>query len=253
MLVAEFATGDTGDALETPRPGPGHLRYRELRTLLASGRFERYEEGRHYVALSLAEAETLRRAVHVRQGRRLLECGDGVDDGDGVDGVDGVTVTVTGGTQLALRVNDDSDTVLDCTSGFPQAPAFAVTSAHAALAFFDGQAYYPEPRLNVLLRALGSNARDSRRRFYAQTLGCRRRLARRWQKTPLSKLFLLLDAHAMLKQRSMAMRIKSAIQQRGWLLFDAFNSKFDTNKNGLLSPGEVGGASATIAWEPTSV
>ena len=57
----------------------------------------------------------------------------------------------------------------------------------------------------------------------------------------LAKVFLLPDAHAMLKQRSMAMRVKSAIRARGWLLFDAFNSKFDADKNGLLSPGEIFG------------
>ena len=50
---------------------------------------------------------------------------------------------------------------------------------------------------------------------------------------------MLPDAHAMLKQRSMAMRVRAAIKAKGWLLFDAFNSKFDADKNGLLSPGEV--------------
>ena len=54
-------------------------------------------------------------------------------------------------------------------------------------------------------------------------------------------MFVLPDAYAMLKQRSMAMRVKAAIRKRGWLLFDAFNSKFDADKNGLLSPGEVFG------------
>ena len=92
-------------------------------------------------------------------------------------------------TQLALRVNDaHADTVLDATAGWTPAPAFASASSHAALAYFDGRAYFSEPRLNVLLRALGRNARGDRRRFFTQTIGCRRRLARRWQATPLAKV-----------------------------------------------------------------
>jgi hypothetical protein len=163
-LIQEYS-----QSAATPRSHHGErkLEYGELKALLASGRFEAYEEGRFFVAVSLAEAETLRRAVHVRQGGPLL-------DGSR--------------TQLALRVNDQHDTVLDATTGWKPAPEWATSSSHAALAYFDGRAYYPEPRLNVLLRALAPNAREARRRFYSQTLGCRRRLARRWQQTPLAKV-----------------------------------------------------------------
>ena len=43
----------------------------------------------------------------------------------------------------------------------------------------------------------------------------------------------------MLQQRALAMRVKRAVKARGWLLFDAFNLVFDTDRNGLLSPSEV--------------
>ena len=96
-----------------------------------------------------------------------------------------------------------------------------------------------EAALNVLLRALATNVRDARRVFFCQTIGCRRRFSRRWQETPLARVFLLPDAFAMLKQRSLALRIKQSIKARNWLLFDAFHSKFDTDKNGELDASEL--------------
>jgi hypothetical protein len=61
-----------------------------------------------------------------------------------------------------------------------------------------------------------SNLRDARRVFFTQTVGCRRRFSKRWQETPISKLFLLPDAFAMLKQRSLAARVKTSIKKRNW-------------------------------------
>jgi len=45
----------------------------------------------------------------------------------------------------------------------------------------------------------------------------------------------------MLKQRSISQRLRKEIRKSGLLLYDAFN-KFDYDKNGFLSPGELWGA-----------
>ena len=80
-----------------------------------------------------------------------------------------------------------------------------------------------------------------RRLFFTLVVACRRRLAKRWEQTPLAKLFTLEDEWAMLKQRAQAVRVREAIKARGLLLHDAF-AKFDYSRTGMLSLDEVFGA-----------
>lgn len=44
------------------------LSYEQIRQILVSGRFDQFQRGRRFVALSLAEAETIRRIMHMRLG-----------------------------------------------------------------------------------------------------------------------------------------------------------------------------------------
>ena len=60
--------------------------------------------------------------------------------------------------------------------------------AHNALRFFDGDMHYGEPSLNVLVRALQLSSTLDRERFFAATVGVRRRMDRKWQETPLAKV-----------------------------------------------------------------
>lgn len=60
-LMAEFGDGGKGVSEES------------LNRMLTSGRLRPEHRGRYWVALSLAEAETLRRVLHVRCGRGLLD------------------------------------------------------------------------------------------------------------------------------------------------------------------------------------
>merc|ERR1719399_1102346 len=80
-----------------------------------------------------------------------------------------------------------------------------------------------------------------RRVFWTMAAACRRRLARRWEATPLARLFALEDEWSMMQQRAQAVRVRDAIRRRGLLLHDAF-VKFDYDRNGMLSLGEVYGA-----------
>jgi hypothetical protein len=127
--------------------------------------------------------------------------------------------------------------------------------------------------MQVLLRSLP--APPVQRRLYFNTIvACRRRLAKRWEQTPVAKLFTLDDEWSMLLQRAQAVRVgdeaigrserhcarmhayahhgaltssspqvrvREAILQRGLQLHDAF-LMFDYDRNGLLSLAEVYGA-----------
>ena len=60
--------------------------------------------------------------------------------------------------------------------------------------------------LQVLLRSLP--APPVQRRLYFNTIvACRRRLAKRWEQTPVAKLFTLDDEWSMLLQRALAVRV----------------------------------------------
>lgn len=67
--------------------------------------------------------------------------------------------------------------------------------------FFDADMYYPDAAINVLVRALQANKCSERERFFLSNIGCRRRLERRWQDTPLARALTLTDEWAALKQR----------------------------------------------------
>jgi hypothetical protein len=84
----------------------------------------------------------------------------------------------------------------------------------------------------VLLREIPTEPLN-RRFFFTAMVACRRRLAKRWEQTPLAKLFTLEDQWSLLKQRAQAVRMRQAIRLRGMLLHDAFQ-KFDWDRNGTM-------------------
>lgn len=98
--------------------------------------------------------------------------------------------------------------------------------------------YYSDPQINWLLQALERTPRRKRRTFFQSVLGCRRRLARKWEETPLAKVFTMPDRFALLKQRSSSARVRAAIEAVGLALWDAF-VKFDHSRTGLLRAPEL--------------
>ena len=73
--------------------------------MLTSGRYRRAEDGRYFVLLSLAEAETIRMVMHMRRGKPLVE---------------GKAVA------LALRCLPAHDAVFDQTDNYPPPPRYQV-------------------------------------------------------------------------------------------------------------------------------
>jgi len=191
----------------------------EMRQVLLSGALRRGDLGRHFVLLSLAEAETIRCILHMRQGKQAIPGSD---------------------VALALRCIPAGDAVFDKTAEFPVATTYHRRLAHQSFRFLDSAMHYRPCELNVLLRSLPAPP-AARRLFFSMVVACRRRLAKRWEQTPLAKLFSLEDEWAMLKLEALRVRIRAAIKQRGLLLHDAF-LLFDHDDDGALSLVEVLGA-----------
>lgn len=214
--------------------------------------------GRRYVALSLAEAETLRRVLHMRKhaASYLYTAGDELLSEDAMlPLLDGHTATLALRCILdGFRATDAAHGYFDAGSECYSAPRFTALAAQSILAsssfmqsateqilrFFNNDMFFSPHNLNVLLRAMHDTTKRDRKTFFKHVLSCRRRAAKKWLESSVAKLFALNDQFAMLKHRAMAFRFVSAIKMASLSLHDAFN-KFDFDKNGLLSPGEVWG------------
>jgi Ca2+-binding EF-hand superfamily protein len=195
------------------------LSFEELQAVLTRGKYRQQEAGRRFVLLSLAEAETIRCILHLRQGKAPVE---------GCDAA------------MALRCVCANDIVLDASSNFVAGSRYQRSVAHNSFRFFNSDTHYKPGDINILLREIPAEPLQ-RRFFFTAMVACRRRLAKRWEQTPLAKLFTFEDQWSLLKQRAQAVRMREAIRARGLLLHDAFQ-KFDWDHNGYLSMGELYGA-----------
>ena len=83
-----------------------------------------------------------------------------------------------------------------------------------------------------------------REAFFFATVGCRRRLERKWAETPLARVFLVPDEWRTLKQRAQGIFMREAIAEKKLTLWEAFTT-FDADDNGLISPAEFFG---TLRW-----
>jgi len=104
--------------------------------------------------------------------------------------------------------------------------------------------YYTETELGALLHALPFTAPRRREIFYADVIKMRRRAQRRWKEAPVAQFFTVPDEWSLLKQKAWQSRVRQAVRETGYGLFDAFNF-FDSDGNGVLSAAELFGA---LVW-----
>ena len=188
--------------------------------LLQSAELRQEESGRFFVCLSLAEAETVRRILHLRLEQPVIA-----------------------GSQaaMALRFLPAELAIIDRSSGLLPAPSYQAAVTQHCLNFFDSSLHYADSGINVLLRALDGSSCRQRQLFFSQVIGCRRRMARRWEETPLARLFTVPDQYHMLKQRAQSIRVRAEIEGRGLQQYDFFRAA-DADRNGLLAAAELWGA-----------
>lgn len=163
-ILSSFSSSGSGISLK------------EFRRLLTCGRLHPQHKGRYWVAVSLAEAETIRRILHVRRSKHPLQ------------------VIASHNTELALHYSPSS-VVLDASPGWrvsSHATKYEAAVAHNCFRFFDCDMHFSLPGLNILVRELRSPLRD-RIRFFAAVVGHRRRMERKWQETPLVRVFSVAD------------------------------------------------------------
>ena len=124
----------------------------EFRSLLTGGVLHPEHEGRYWVAVSLAEAETIRRILHLRQSDHLQK-----------------NVIRNATTEVALRYSPvsapnapsagDGGVIFDASPGWSGshgtgATRYEAAVAHNCMRFFDCDMHYSEAALNILVRVL---------------------------------------------------------------------------------------------------
>ena len=128
--------------------GDGRVHFEDMRRAMATHAFYRLRVGRYLVAVSLAEAESLRAAMHAAQPR---------DAGSTLEGHGG-RLPQAPQAELALRHRGE---VLDCTMGFlPGGVVGSVSGDYLSAIgeqcyrFLDSQLDFEPEALAMLLRAL---------------------------------------------------------------------------------------------------
>ena len=148
-------------------------------SMLMSEDLKPASDGRYFVALSLAEGETIRRILHTTSNS-----------------------TTAARMRLRLLPNDfrisdgfdnafDSFTPVDDITTAAAAAEFHQEQSRQCLRLFDSQLDYKLDGVAVLLRALQSSSLADRQQFFEQVSGVRRSQRKKWSATHLAKLFSL--------------------------------------------------------------
>jgi Ca2+-binding EF-hand superfamily protein len=192
----------------------GTVSFDELKQVLSRKIQNKVQAGRYYVALSLAEAQCMRLAIHGQHKTPFLP---------GTDAI------------VALRTER---TMLDSTVGFEGAQTYQHTAAQACYRFIDSAVNFAPKEVNVLLRALQEEQPDERSKFFMEVRSNRRRKQIDPNATPLKKVFSVQDEHNVLQYRIAVGRITALLKSRGMYARDAF-AAFDQNRDGMLSGSEL--------------
>ena len=227
-LMAEFCAGS--DVMDLGA----------FRNMLTTAALRPEHRGRYYVALSLLEAETLRRILHVATDR-----GDRAIAGSSAE----LALRYSPVSSTAAGDAGDAGIVLAASPGWwaggarPDTghTAYETALARGCFRYFDGDMHYTEQTLQIMIRGLQRASVSQRQQFFSSVMGCRRRMVRNAQETPLQKVFTIEHEWRALKQRALAAFIRAALRQRGITRWEAFTA-FDADDNGLLSPAEFWGA-----------
>ena len=131
-----------------------------LRRLLLSGWLHRKHKGRYWVAVSLAEAETLRRIMHIRSNCALVaeqnvQCALRYSPG----------AVMVKGRDVGGRIIDASQGWRQAGVADTEATAYEEIQQHACFRFVDGDMHYSKRALLLLLKALQGSSTHQRQAY----------------------------------------------------------------------------------------
>jgi len=192
-----------------------------VKELITDSELLSQETNRYWVLLSLAEAETIRRVLHIRirQQKPLF----------------------ASGTCVALHCITASDLVMDRSISMPPPPEFQRHLSHQSIRFLDCELMFSESDIAALLYAMPETPPARRKIFFKNLLMVRRRARNRFEGSPVAQLFNMPDQWTLIKAKAWQQKVRKAIADQGLGLADAFNM-FDSDGNSKISASELFGA-----------
>ena len=176
--------------------------------------------GVYTVAVSLEEAEALRRLLH--------DWARGAGGGGGR----------AGGAQIAL-VSLEQMRVLEASPGFADSPALARALEQAVdLRFLNSEMHFADSEVHALLEGLGASAATARLQFFEGVLACRRRAKPSWAGTPVRHLFSFGGSADLARMVALVAKLRSAMAAAGISAL-ALCEEADRDGNGYLEPREL--------------
>jgi hypothetical protein len=190
--------------------------------MLRFQQYQRLQQGRYQVALSLHEAESVRGIMHMHTNQPLIPLTS---------------------TAIALRVNAPG-MILDQSSSWLPAGEYQQTLEQQAYRFLDNDMFFTDRQVNMLVRALQPNPCEDREIWWSEIRQCRLRQITDWKLSPMKTIFTVQDEYYLLQYRAFIARMRGIIKERKMGLLDAFRL-FNSARTGVLSYEEVYGG---ITW-----
>lgn len=234
---------------------------------------------RYWVLLSLAEAESLRGALHVTQERAAAAAAQMVEYAAGA-GVatrprsrrasPSEAASAAGGERPSSGASSGASSGTSLAGyGLPDGALVALHS-HAELLdavhyssggsyerevvrqcfrFFSSESEYSPREQHLLLRCLHTTEPRARQDFFQEVRACRRRAQTGWEKTDVAAVLREADEFALFEHRALLAATQRRVASRGLSLRQAFHA-FNSSRTGTMNSSELFSALVWLGLQP---
>ena len=194
-----------------------------LQNILDTKALNHVHDGRFFLCLCLAEAETIRRIMHLREGLGSDEYV--IDGGNGIF--------------MALRSMYNMHDVVDQSDHYKPPPPFQLQISSCLLRFFDGDVWFNYRELWLLVSALTLDRTHERKVFFQNLVERKRRAQLEWKQTPIQAAFDFQTCFMLSFPLSTRVMLGRAIAQTGIHDLKMTFNRFDADGNETLEPAEL--------------
>lgn len=185
------------------------------------------QDNKHYVLLSLQEAEHFRGVMHARKDMSLLLS---------------EATQIKPGTSAGLWLMGDFNMVQLATSkAFEKANRAQHSSMVNSFRFVNSDTHFDNNGLTVLLRVLESDTTENREKWWVEVRSCRRRRQIQLDGSfPIVTVFNTENEYDFMEFKATVDRVRNGLHEKGMLIFDAFRA-FNSSHTGLMTCSELYG------------
>ncbi|KAG5189404.1 hypothetical protein JKP88DRAFT_301989 [Tribonema minus] len=195
----------------------------QVKEMMRRQAYIQVERGRTFVALCLAEAESLRGVLHLMQSA-------------------GQPLVYTMPAAVCMRLTNG--VVLDDSVGYAAPGKYQLSVVEQCFRFMDSEVNYNETEVAMLLRGVQDNDRYLREAWFMDVRACRRRVQGPVGNMPVARMFALPDEYHLLDYRATISAVKRYFKAKRLVARDAF-AAFNSSHSGALTCSELYGG---LVW-----